>query len=222
MADHRVTWVRLREVARQRYTSDDMAAEAAARALFDAKEAASYAADLDTRAEEQDVLNMARTATRLRGELQEELQAEGSGAGGTEEEYVHLDDADMDDNVDVDDLAYLELPTNEEAVESAAEKRVLMASFETQRRDESARRLMAVGRRAAADDLAAAHRSSRHLAYIRNLAATDELRVLAAADKWRAIAVGRRPREDRVRVEAERRLQYECARAAELAAMRQH
>jgi hypothetical protein len=41
MADHRATWVRLRAVARQRYPDDDMAAEAAA----------SYAADLDARAE---------------------------------------------------------------------------------------------------------------------------------------------------------------------------
>jgi hypothetical protein len=69
MADHRATWVRLRAVARQRYPDDDMAAEAAARALFDKEEAASYATDLDTRAEEQDVLDMARAATRLRGEL---------------------------------------------------------------------------------------------------------------------------------------------------------
>jgi hypothetical protein len=46
MADHRATWVRLREVAWQRYPDDDMAAEATARALFDTKEAASYAADL--------------------------------------------------------------------------------------------------------------------------------------------------------------------------------
>jgi hypothetical protein len=111
MTDHRATWVRLREVARQRYPDDDMAAEATARALFEAEETASYAADLDVRAEEQDVLDTSRAATRLRGELREELSAEGSGIGGTEEEYVHLDD----------DLVYLELPTDKEAVESAAE-----------------------------------------------------------------------------------------------------
>jgi hypothetical protein len=125
---------------------------------------------------------------------------------------VHLDDADLDDDVDADDLTYLDLSTDEEAAESAAEQRALMASFETQHRDESARRLMAAERRAAADDLAVAHRSSRRSAYIRNLAATDELR---------AVAAGRRPREDRARVEAERWLPYERARAAELAAMRQ-
>jgi hypothetical protein len=45
---------------------------------------------------------------------------------------------------------------------------------------------------------------------------------LAATDELRAVAAGRRPQEDRARVEAERRLQYEHARAAELAAMRQH
>jgi hypothetical protein len=69
MADHWATWARLRAVARQRYPDDDMAAEAAARALFDKEEVASYAADLDARAEEQDVLDTARAATHLRGEL---------------------------------------------------------------------------------------------------------------------------------------------------------
>jgi hypothetical protein len=54
-----------------------------------------YAADLDARAEEQGVLDTACAATRLRGELQEELRAEGSVAGGTKEEYVHLDDDDV-------------------------------------------------------------------------------------------------------------------------------
>jgi hypothetical protein len=73
---------------------------------------------------------MARAATCLRGELREELQAEGSGADGTEEEYVHLEDNDLDDNdLDADDLVYLELPTDEEAAESTAEQ--LMASIET-------------------------------------------------------------------------------------------
>jgi hypothetical protein len=190
MADHRATWVRLREVARQRYPDDDMAVEATARALFETEEVASYAADLDARAEEQDVLDMARATTRLRGELREELRTEGSCADGTEEEYVHLDD-----DLDADDLAYLELPTDEEAMESAAEQRALMASFETQRRNESARRLMAAERRAAADDLAAAHQSARQSAYLQNL----------AADKLRVVAAGRQPREDRRRVEAERR-----------------
>jgi hypothetical protein len=138
MADHRATWARLREVARQRYPDDDLAAEAAVRALFDAEEAAAYVADLDAQAEEQGVLDTARTATRLRGELREELRAEGSGVGGTKEEYAYLD---------VDDLAYLELPTDEEAAESTAEQRALMTSFETRRRDEAARRLMATERK---------------------------------------------------------------------------
>jgi hypothetical protein len=51
------------------------------------------------------------------------------------------------------------------------------------------------------------------LTYLWNLAASNELR---------AVAAGRRPREDRARVEAERRLQYERARAAELVVVRQH
>jgi hypothetical protein len=121
---------------------------------------------------------------------------------------VHLDD----DDLDADDLAYLELPTDEEATESAAEQRALMASFETQRRDEAARRLMAAERRAAAD-LAATHQSARQSTYLCNLAAADEVR---------AVAAGRWPREDRARVEAEQRLQYERARAAELARVCEH
>jgi hypothetical protein len=35
----------------------------------------------------------------------------------------------MDDDIDADDLAYLELPTDEEAAESTAEQTALMASF---------------------------------------------------------------------------------------------
>jgi hypothetical protein len=81
---------------------------------------------------------------------------------------------------------------------------------------------MVAERRAAADDLAAVHRSSRCSAYIQNLAAMEELRALAAADELRTVVAGRRPREDSARVEAEWRLQYQRARAAELAAMRQH
>jgi hypothetical protein len=88
-----------------------------------------------------------------------------------------------------------------------------MASFETQRRDEAARRLMAAERRAAMDDLVAAHQSARQSTYLRNL---------AAADKPRAVAAGWRSQEDRVRVEVERRLQYERARVAELARVREY
>jgi hypothetical protein len=113
----------LREVARQRYPDDDLAAELAARELFDAEETFAYGADLDTQVEEQGVLDTARTATRHRGELHEKLRVEGSGAGGSEEEYVHLDN----DDLDADDLAYLELPTDEEVAESTAEQRALMA-----------------------------------------------------------------------------------------------
>jgi hypothetical protein len=56
-----------------------------------------------------------------------------------------------------------------------------MASFEMQRRDEAARRLMAAERRAAADDLAAVHQSAHQSAYLHNLAAVDEARAVAAA-----------------------------------------
>jgi hypothetical protein len=52
MADHRATWVRLREVARQRFPNDDLAAEIAARELFDAEETATCTADRDAQVEE--------------------------------------------------------------------------------------------------------------------------------------------------------------------------
>jgi hypothetical protein len=90
---------------------------------------------------------------RLRGKLREELRAEGSVAGGNEDEYVHLDD----DDLDADDLAYLDLPTDAEVAESAAEQRALMVLFETQRHNESGRRLMVAEIRATATDLAASH-----------------------------------------------------------------
>jgi hypothetical protein len=54
MADHQVTWVRLREVAQQHFPNDDLAAEIAVRELeiavrelFNAEETVVYAADLD-------------------------------------------------------------------------------------------------------------------------------------------------------------------------------
>jgi hypothetical protein len=189
-------------MARQCYPDDDPAAELAARELFDAEETAAYAADLDAQVEEQGVLDTARTATRLRGELREERRAEGfgTGTGRSKEEYVHLDD----DYLDADNLAYLELPTDEEAAESAAEQRALMASLEMQSRDESGRRLMAAERRAAADELAASQQSARQSAYLGNLAA------------------GRRLQVERARVAVERQLQEERASSEELARAREH
>jgi hypothetical protein len=71
------------------------------------------------------------------GKLRDELRAESSGARDNDDKYVPLDN-----DFDADDLAYLELPTDEEAAEAAAEQSALMASYETQRRDMSARRLM--------------------------------------------------------------------------------
>jgi hypothetical protein len=84
-------------------------------------------------------------------------------------------------HLDNDDLAYLKLPTDKEAMESAAKQRVLMVSFETQRHDEATRRLMAAERRAANDDLAAPHQSACQSAYLRNLVAVDKARAVAAA-----------------------------------------
>jgi hypothetical protein len=196
MADHHATWVRLREVARQRFPDDAQAAEVAARALFDAEEAAVYVADLDAQEEEQGVLDTARAATCLRGDLREELRAEGSDVGGNKDEYVHLDNNDLD----TDNLAYLDLPTDEEVAESAAEQRALMASFEMHRRDESGRRLMAAERKAVAADLAASQHRARHYALPHNMVAAREMRLAAERhqeeEEWARAGALARTREN--------------------------
>jgi hypothetical protein len=84
------------------------------------------------------------------------LRGEGSGTGGNEE----------DDDLDANFLN--ELPTDAEAAKVAAEQRALMALFEMQRRDESARQLMVAERRATAQQRAC------HLAHRGNMAATRE------------------------------------------------
>jgi hypothetical protein len=40
MVDHRATWVRLREMARERFPDDELAAEIATREAFDTEELA--------------------------------------------------------------------------------------------------------------------------------------------------------------------------------------
>jgi hypothetical protein len=170
--------VRLRELARQRFPDDELAAEIEARELFNTEETAVYAIDLDAQVEEQGVLNTTRVMTRLQDELRDDLRAEGLGGGGNgngnDDEYVHLDDLDYD--FDADDLAYLELPTVTEATEATAEQRALMASFKTQHGDQSARRLMVAERRAAADRVVAAQQRVRHSAHRRNMATAREAR----------------------------------------------
>jgi hypothetical protein len=158
MAGHRATWVRLRELARERSLDDELAAEIAMREAFDAEEAVAYATDLDMQVEQQGVLEAAHATTRLREELCQELWEKGTSAGGSEDddEYLHLDD----DDLDADFL--VELPTDPEAAEAAAERRALMASFEMQHRDQSARQLMVAERRVAADRLAAVQQRARH------------------------------------------------------------
>jgi hypothetical protein len=128
MADHRAIWVRLRELAWERFPDDELAVEIAAREAFNVEESAAYAVDLDAQVEEHGVLETAHAATRLQRELREELRKEGLGAGGNEvdDDYVHLDDAD---DLDDDDLA--DLPDDAEAEEAATEQKMLMAAFET-------------------------------------------------------------------------------------------
>jgi hypothetical protein len=72
------------------------------------------------------------------------------------------------DDLDADDLAYLEIPTDEEAVESTAEQRV---SFETQRYDEFAQHLMTAERMASTDRMAASQQRVRQSVDLYNMTA---------------------------------------------------
>jgi hypothetical protein len=120
---------------------------------------------------------------------------------------VHLDD----DDLDADDLADLELPTDEEAAESATEQKALMASFETQYRDELARRLMAAEIRV---ELPASQQRAHQSAYLQNMAAKAESRVAAGQqlhkEEWAKVAAGQRLQDE------------ERARAAALARPHEH
>jgi hypothetical protein len=111
----------MRQMARERFPDDELAAEIAAREAFDAEEMAAYAANLDAAVEEQDVLEEAHAA------------------------MSHGADEPPDDD---DFLA--QLSDDAKATEAAAEQRALMTSFETKSRDESAQRFMVVERRVAA------------------------------------------------------------------------
>jgi hypothetical protein len=90
---------------------------------------------------------MMHATTRLREELPRELWEEGSSIGGNadNDDYVHLDNDDLDANFLAD------LPT---IAEATAEQRALMASFEMQCCDQSAWQLMVAERRASMDRLA--------------------------------------------------------------------
>jgi hypothetical protein len=69
MADHRATWVRLRDIAREHFPDDELAAEIAMREAFDAEESAAYTANLDVQVDDQGILEAAHAATRLWEEL---------------------------------------------------------------------------------------------------------------------------------------------------------
>jgi hypothetical protein len=47
MEDNRAIWVRLREMARQRFPNDELSSKIAVREAFNTEEAAPYATDLD-------------------------------------------------------------------------------------------------------------------------------------------------------------------------------
>jgi hypothetical protein len=69
MADHPDTWARIIQMARARFPSDEPAAQAFARDAYDAEENAVYTAVQDAEDEQHAVLDAARGAAQLRGEL---------------------------------------------------------------------------------------------------------------------------------------------------------
>jgi hypothetical protein len=158
---------------------DELTTEIAVMEAFDAEETATYATDLDATVEEQGVLEVAREATSLPEELREDghVADEPLDCGNKvdDDDFVHLDDDDLDG----DFLA--KLGDDREAEEAAAERRALVASFETKRCDESARWFMLTERRAPAARLAAAQQAARQSAHRRNMAAAIE--EMAAAER---------------------------------------
>jgi hypothetical protein len=93
---------------------------------------------------------------------------------------------------DSDDEEFLaELPTDEGAEEAAAEQRVIVASFEMQRRDRAVQELMAAERRAASARLAEDHATARADAHRCNIEAARD--AMAEAERrlfWADVAVG--------------------------------
>jgi hypothetical protein len=128
------------------------------------REAAAYSADLYAHVEEQGILETTHATTRLREELPRELREEGSSIGGNadDDNYIHLDNDDLDANFLAD------LPT---ITEATAEQRALMASFEMHCCDQSAQQLMVAERRASMDRLAVVQQRMCHSAHHCNMAA---------------------------------------------------
>jgi hypothetical protein len=143
-----------------------------------------YADDLDMEVVEQDILEAARVATHLQEELREE------GPIAEDDDYVHLDHDEL-----------VNLLGDTEAKEASTEQRVLIASFETQHRNESVRHFMVAERRAAAARVAAVLVSARQLSHYRNMAVAREEMV---AEWWRE------EQEDRPGAEATKAIASQC------------
>jgi hypothetical protein len=83
------------------------------------------------------------------------------------QELAPLHSEEEEDSDDEEFLA--QLPMDAEAEEAATEQRTILASFKTQRRDQSAQELMAAERRAASARLAEEHAAAHADAYRRNI-----------------------------------------------------
>jgi hypothetical protein len=76
MVDHPDTWARIIEMALAQFPGDEPAAQAFERATYGAEETAAYAATQDTDNKDHSILDAARGAAQLRGELCAELRDE--------------------------------------------------------------------------------------------------------------------------------------------------
>jgi hypothetical protein len=83
MANHPDTWARIVEMVHTRFPDIEPTAQAFARFMYDTGETVAYAAaTLDTDNEEQAILDVARGAAQLRGELCAELRDKATAAEG--------------------------------------------------------------------------------------------------------------------------------------------
>jgi hypothetical protein len=136
---------------------DEPAAQAFARDAYDGEETAAYTA---THAddEQQAVLDTARGAAQLHGELCAELRGEATASAGqsasavaraANTEVLHATNAEVPDEVDEDgDDKFTDFDGDEDAPNPANEQWALMASFETARRDRVVHQFMTAERQA--------------------------------------------------------------------------
>jgi hypothetical protein len=169
MVDHPDTWARIIEIARARFPGNEPAVQAFARDTYDAEDTVAYAAAQDADDEEQAVLDAARRAGQLQGELCAELRDEATASASADAgrsaravaQVAHADvlhanrppgwaaSTEVDNEVDDDESDdFADFNNDEDALDPADKQRAPMASFEMARRDQDVQQFMATERQA--------------------------------------------------------------------------